>query len=415
MSQPAPRRLSPRLLRVLSESTELEVGREPPAVPRELVEAVVELSSLFTGKRGSELPSYQADERLRRAYLAYYLPVNLAKVQALLDELPALSLPVESLGVERSKGRLRVLDAGSGPGTASLGILDWVSRKSGSSPVPLDVVAVDQSADALRVCEDLWRRYLGPTAASETTLVTVRSDLERWRRADNLPEPVRPASRNGRYDLIVVANTLNELFGAAREPLTRRAKLIRLLLDLLEEHGTLMLVEPALRVTARALHQLRDLLVAENACTVYSPCLHEYGCPALVNPEDWCHEERSWKAPALVAAIDRRAGFIKDALKFSYLLLRKDVRTIVRRAPDVYRVVSELREMKGEKRAWLCNEQGRPEVGRLDRERSEANAALDDWHRGAIVRISDIVRKDQGALGRISAKATVEMIRSIDP
>jgi SAM-dependent methyltransferase len=400
MPQPAPRRLSPRLLRILSESTGFAVGREPPAVPRELVEAVVELSGLFTGKRGSGLPSYQTDERLRRAYLAYYLPVNLAKVQALLDELPADAL--------RPSGdrRLRVLDLGCGPGTASLGILDWVSRKSGSSPVPLDVIAVDQSAEALRACEDLWRRYVAGSRAV-VRLETIRANLERW-------HPGR-APRDGRYDLIVVANTLNELFGAARDPLARRAKLIRLLLDLLQEHGTLMLVEPALRATARALHQLRDLLVAENACTVYSPCLHEYGCPALVNPDDWCHEERPWTPPALVAAIDRGAGFIKDALKFSYLLLRKDGRTIVRRAPGVYRVVSELREMKGEKRAWLCNEQGRPEVGRLDRERSAANAALDDWHRGAIVKISEIVRKNRdSSLGRIPANARVEVVRSVE-
>ena len=118
-----------------------------------------------------------------------------------------------------------------------------------------------------------------------------------------------------------------------------------------------------------------------------------------------------------MAAIDRQVGFIKDALKFSYLLLRKDGRTIVPRASTVYRVVSELREMKGEKRAWLCNETGRPEVGRLERERSETNAAFDDWHRGAIVRIDQIVRKDrkgrESTVGRIQAEATVEVVRPV--
>ena len=115
-----------------------------------------------------------------------------------------------------------------------------------------------------------------------------------------------------------------------------------------------------------------------------------------------------------MAAIDREVGFIKDALKFSYVILRKDGRTIVSRAADRYRVVSELREMKGEKRAWLCNETGRPEVGRQDRLRSEANAAVDEWHRGAIVRIDQIVRKNQKAtIGRIPADATVEIIKSV--
>jgi ribosomal protein RSM22 (predicted rRNA methylase) len=390
--------LSPRLVRSLSQRLGLEVGAEA-AVPGELAKGVLELSHRFTRER-SIIRSYHDDERLRRAYLAYYLPVNLAKVQALLDELPA------DIWTPSPGRRLRVLDVGCGAGTASLGVLDWVLQKSWTGA--LDVVAVDQSSDALALCTSLWESYLTvPPAAARLT--TVRADLERWR-----PGKLPPAVQQSRHDLIVAANVLSELFLASREPLTRRAQLVRRLLDLLQPDGTLMILEPALRPTARGLHALRDLLVAEQVCTVYSPCLHERGCPALVNPDDWCHEERGWEAPPLVAAIDRQVGFIKDALKFSYLLLRKDGRTIVKRAPDVYRVVSELREMKGEKRGWLCNESGRPEVGRLDKDRSDTNAAVDGWHRGAIVRISEIVRKNQdGRLGRIPATARVDLIRPV--
>jgi hypothetical protein len=78
-------------------------------------------------------------------------------------------------------------------------------------------------------------------------------------------------------------------------------------------------------------------------------------------------------------------------------------------------VVSELRELKGEKRAWLCNEQGRYEVGRQDRLASPQNGAFDDWHRGAIVQIERIVRKEKGgkvsALGRIEQDAAVTIVR----
>jgi SAM-dependent methyltransferase len=403
MASPQPSRcLSPRLVQSLSQSLGLEVGAE--AVPRALAEAVLELSHRFTRER-SNIRSYQDDERLRRAYLAYYLPVNLAKVQTLLDELPADTWTP-------SPGRHpRVLDVGCGAGTASLGVLDWVIQRGGTAPAQLDVVAVDRSAEALALGATLWRSYLGHGAKHDAGLTTVRADVERWR-PGKVPPAVQPGP--GPYDLIIAANVLSELFAASREPLTRRAKLVRTLLELLQPGGTVMIVEPALRPTARDLHHLRDLLVGEGACTVYSPCLHERGCPALPNPDDWCHEERAWTAPALVAAIDEQVGFIKDALKFSYLLLRKDGRTIVPRAPDVYRVVSELREMKGEKRAWLCNETGRPEVGRLDRERSDANASVDAWHRGAIVKISEIVRKNQDSgLGRIPATARVDLIRPV--
>jgi hypothetical protein len=178
-----------------------------------------------------------------------------------------------------------------------------------------------------------------------------------------------------------------------------------------------MIVEPALRQTARALHQMRNRLLKQGLCTVYSPCLHEGACPALDHPDDWCHEERPWQTPPAIAAIDREVGFIKDALKFCYLLLRTDGRTIVTRSPQTFRVVSELRELKGEKRAWLCNETGRPEVGRLDRKASLQNAAVDSWHRGAIVQIERIVRKIRDGkvspVGRIESDAAVQIVRPV--
>ena len=74
--------------------------------------------------------------------------------------------------------------------------------------------------------------------------------------------------------------------------------------------------------------------------------------------------------------------------------------------------------MKGEKRAWLCNEQGRQEVGRQDRLASPQNEAFDQWHRGAIVQIERIVRKVKdgkaSALGRIEQDVSVGMVRSAE-
>lgn len=121
----------------------------------------------------------------------------------------------------------------------------------------------------------------------------------------------------------------------------------------------------------------------------------------------------------IIQQIDNEVGFIKDALKFSYLLLRKDGKTIAERRPDVYRVVSELRVMKGEKRAWLCNEQGRQEIGRQDRLASPQNEALDNWHRGAIVQIEKVVHKERhgklSTLGRIERDTGVQIVRSAWP
>jgi ribosomal protein RSM22 (predicted rRNA methylase) len=393
---------SPVLQQTLTEWLGLEgLPKRDPARFKELCRSVAELSRLFTKGRAERKRSYLDEAALRAGYLAYFLPVNLAKVQALLDELPAEQL------CRPEDQPLRVLDIGSGPGTGALAVRDWMQQRTQR---PVEVVAVDQALPVLQDLERLWRAYAQSSGSHSAILNRIHVNLER---AGSL----ETCKQEGPFELIVVANTLNELWREARDPVGARVVFVRGLLDLLVPHGTVMLIEPALRDTAREFHLVRDRLLAAGACTVYSPCLHDGPCPALVKAGDWCHEERPWTQPPIVAAIDREVGFIKDALKFSYVMLRKDRRTIVPRAADRYRVVSELREMKGEKRAWLCNETGRPEVGRQDRLRSESNAAVDEWHRGAIVRISEIVRKErkgrEGTVGRIPPEATVEIIRPV--
>lgn len=364
---------------------------------KQVAEAVGQLSSFFTIERRALNQKYMEDRLLRAGYLQYFLPVNLAKIQLLLDEMPVL-------GVDSG---FSVLDLGSGPGTGALAVLDWWHQQRSSHG--LCVTAVDGSSEALKQARQLWDRYCQAAGIGEANLQTYEGELERriW---------LEQARQRPSFDLIIIANSLNEIYTDAQDPIQMRAGLVAEALSLLAPHGTVMIMEPALRETSRALHRVRDRLLQGKHCTVYSPCLHDNGCPALVNPTDWCHEERVWEPPAVIQEIDAKVGFIKDALKFSYLLLRKDGRTIIERRADIYRVVSELRHLKGEKRAWLCNEEGRQEIGRQDRLASSANAAFDQWHRGAVVQIERIVRKEKAgkvsALGRIEQDALVKFVRS---
>ena len=361
---------------------------------RDAIEGVRRLSTLFTTGRNGRPADYLADRLLRRAYLLYFFPVNYAKVADLLREMPAL--PARPA---------RVLDLGSGPGTAALAVLDHLTRLGRAGHHGSEVVAVDRSRQALQETEALWASMTkGQPDTVRCAFRAVCADVER---AD-----AQTPWKQGPFDLVILANSLNELYCSAADPIAARVECLESLLQALAPDGTLMIIEPALRETTRALHQVRDRLVAEGSATVYSPCLHEGPCPALVRKEDWCHEERPWVPPAVVQEIDRAVGFIKDALKFSYLLLRKDGLTIAQRSLDVYRVVSEVMVMKGDRRAWLCNETGRPLVGRLEKARSDANAAFDRWHRGAIVRVEEIARR--GAVGRIGGSTKVDLIRSAE-
>jgi ribosomal protein RSM22 (predicted rRNA methylase) len=366
-----------------------------------LAQAVVNLSRLFTTARTTLPPQYLDDPVHASAYLSYFLPVNLSKVQVLLDELP------EDSGMESLDRPTAVLDLGCGPGTGALALLDWLWHRSPERAKSVSVLATDASYAPLRDTERLWTDYCQEVGISSEGLRCVEGNLEHPLKGDLGKQIVRGKP----YDLIIMANCLNELFATAADPSAERAEVVGQLLPFLAPHGTIMIVEPALRQTARALHQMRNHLLKRNLCTVYSPCLHEQACPALDHPDDWCHEERPWQTPPGIAAIDREVGFIKDALKFSYLMLRTDGRTIVTRNPQTFRVVSELRELKGDTRAWLCNELGRSEVGRLDRAESATNAAWEACQRGSIIQLDGLKRKEGSRLGRIPAEGTVEMIR----
>lgn len=396
-------RLSPIMLNSIEQvaASSIRAGQDRVA------QAVAELSRLFTKDRFLLKSDYLDYPAHASAYLRYFLPVNLSKIQVLLNEMP------QDWPGQGRDHPIRVLDVGSGPGVGALAVLDWLHQYRPGRVKDLTVVAVDASTEALKQARQLWQAYSLESGAADGHLITYEGNLER---SPNGPW-LNPVDQPAPYDLIIAANCLNELFSRAPDQVKSRVEFVTHLLSRLTVNGTLLIVEPALRETSRALHQVRDRLIREKQCTIYSPCLHENSCPALVNPFDWCHEERPWEPPPEIQKIDEEVGFIKDALKFSYLLLRKDGRTIIERHPEVYRVVSELREMKGEKRAWLCNELGRSEIGRQDRLRSESNAPLDDWHRGAIVQIERVVRKERegkvSAVGRIERNGTVQIVRSV--
>lgn len=396
--------LSARILAALSEVSGLRLESPCMPAPLSVVDGVRKLSAQFNRGEGVVTHPYLNDVALRSAYLAYFVPVNLVKVQILLNEI------TQSIS-DLSQKLTRVLDVGGGPGTGALAVLDWLDRFNDAGPGALEHTVIDHSREALTVYERVWRSYQSKRVPRQSQrLRALEGNLEK-----NAYSLIEQAAGGAAYDLILVQNLLSELHRGDDHRIDQRVLLIERCLEYLAPDGTIIIIEPALRGTSRDLHNLRDRLLQRSSVTVFSPCLHTNPCPALVKPDDWCHEERGWVRPEWIEQVDRTVGFIKDALKFSYLILRKDGRTLVPRSPDLHRVVSELRVMKGEKRVWWCDETGRPEVGRLDRERSATNAAFDAWHRGAIVRVSEIVRKDRkgrpSTVGRIPSSAAVEIVR----
>jgi ribosomal protein RSM22 (predicted rRNA methylase) len=341
-----------------------------------LAEDVRRLSNLLTKEREGLPAAYLRDPGLRKAYLAYFLPPNLEKIGVPLRELglhPAKLL---------AKDHLHILDLGSGPGTALLGIRQFFARSR--MQVRLECTAVDQVGENLREAETLFREQSG-VAGVPATLATVTSSIK-----------AIAEHSGGPFDLIVLSNVLNELYLGDPEAAMKRRLLVGRIMDhLLAPDGSCIIIEPALRETSRDLLLVRDGL-ADAGYTVYSPCLVQGHCPALVNPKDWCHEDRPWDPPEIIREIDSRIGLRKDSLKFSYVVLRKDGRTLAEACgPDAYRVVSEPLDSKGKSERYLCGQQGRKLATRLDRDVVPGNETFSQLLRGDIVLVEGMLIEDK--------------------
>lgn len=367
-------------------------GRKPDAIDR-LASDVRRLSRLLTRDRDRLAADYLRDPALRRAYREYFLPVNLPKVQVPLAELAR-----HPAGVLR-KDRLRVLDIGTGPGTSVLGVMAFFAQRA--TRPSLAFTAIDGVQENLREAEALFGghadRY-GGNASLQTIQCVVEDAASRLQ---------------GRFDLIVISNVLNELFARASDGIDRRVRLVAgILRDLLEDAGSCIMIEPALRETARDLLQVRDGLVGP-ACIVYAPCLIQAPCPALAGRKDWCHEDRPWNPPGRVGEIDARAGLRKDSLKFSYLVLRKDGKSLADSAGrGAHRIVSDPLVSRGKREYYVCGTEGRRLIVRLDKDATSRNEAFGGLVRGDIVRFDGLL--DEARRFRV-AKETVVVPEGVLP
>ncbi len=334
---------------------------------RSLAANVARLSTLLTREREDLPAAYLKDEGLRKAYQAYFLSSNLSKIHKPLQEL---SLHPRDLF---AKTKLRILDIGAGPGTATLGALTFFSQQGRKNP-QLEFTAVDQVAGNLKIAESLFSSF-GTMHDREASLKTVRSEIEGL---GNI--------LHGHFDVIILSNVMNELFARDEGRTGKRVSLLNTILKrFFADDGSCIIIEPALRETSREMLEVRDGLL-ELGFRVYSPCLFSGTCPALANPKDWCHEDIPWDPPALVKEIDKLTGLRKDSLKFSYLVLRKDRLSLKDAAREnSVRVVSEPLVSKGKREFYVCGAAGRRLVTRLDKDATPENESFGSLQRGNLV------------------------------
>ncbi|HET8542146.1 MAG TPA: small ribosomal subunit Rsm22 family protein [Anaeromyxobacter sp.] len=346
-------------------------GRPPPdtLLPDELREvgaAVARLSRGLTRERELAGARYMDEEKLLGAYLLFYWPVSYLQARATISELPA-----------RPRS---VLDLGSGPGPLAFAALD-----AGAA----EAIAADRSGRALETARRL-------AADAGERLGTREWNPSRGR-------PLADLAPGRRFDLVTMGHVLNELFPGP-EGEARRAALLEEALALVAPGGSLLVVEPALRDTSRALLRVRDLLVARGVA-VRAPCLFRGACPALLRETDWCHAERAVEPPPLVAQLGKAAGLRKEAVKMSYLVLApRGEGWAEPPAGRVFRIVSEPLPSKGRLRYMGCGPEGRVGLSLQEKHVTDANRRFESLSRGDVVEVTGGEPRGDGiALGEASA------------
>ncbi len=347
------------------EAARVEVG-EAKVTEAALARSVVDRSLRYTSERDRlATPSDPVGDLAARA--TFFTVADAIKIAIPLRELLAAgALPT---------GRpLRIVDLGAGCGAMTLGALAVLD-------VPLAVTAIDHDVRALRIAAAACKAF----AASRDVPLVIHT-----RPGDVATAPL-PAC-----DLVLLGSVLNELPGDAPLGVVQRA------LAAVGPDGAVIVVEPALRETSRALHGIRDAMIAAGA-HVFAPCTRTSApCPMLADERDWCHEDRPVQLPTRTGTLARRTHLRDAGLRFSYLVLRHAAEPRLA-SGAAWRVVSAPMPDKGKLELFGCGEPGRVTLRLLKRNRADGNRGVERARRGDALTIAAPVVDDRVEVGRDTA------------
>ena len=352
---------------------------------RELAKAVERLSDLYTTGRGS-LAREQADAAHLQAKREYFLASDAPKVALALEECAARSGAFARIAALET---VRVVDLGAGVGATSVGFLAWFAgaraARGITSPVRVELHAIELGEPAARALEASAKAAASAIGATLALKIEAR-DFRRF---------TPPAC-----DLILCQTAINELLvGVDHERETVQ------MVSAWSRTAPLLVIEPALKTTTRALMSMRDALLALGGAHVVAPCLHQKPCPMRAREGDWCHEARVVEPTARVAAIDAIVGRRDGRALYALLATAPGPAPSVH-PPNAVRVVTGTLGSRGKTERLVCRGDGELRLMRLlDRETRDGNRLFLDCDQGETLRIEPLPAND-----RIAPDVAVERL-----
>jgi len=322
---------------------------DAPLATAALTRSIVDRSRRYTSERDRPATDRAGDLAARAMFFT-------------VADAMKLAIPLGELahrGALPAARPLRIVDLGAGCGAMSLGAIATLP-----ADVAIDILAIDRDGPALAIARAAVRDFAARRGAT-VAIATRDDDVTRAR---------LPAA-----DLIVIGTLLNELTGEDRLALVERA------LAAIGDDGAVIIVEPALRDTARALHELRDAVIGAGRGHVFAPCTRTGApCPALADPSDWCHEDRALQLPRRTAELARITHLRDSGMKFAYLVLRRQPLALVDASP-AWRMVSAPMPAKGKLEIFGCSDAGRVPLRLLRRHRNADNRSFEQADRGDVL------------------------------
>jgi hypothetical protein len=360
---------------VVRAATRAALG-EAPLATAALTRAIIDRSLRYTSERDRPAADPTGDLAARAMF---FTVADAMKIAVPLGEL-------SHRGALPAARPLRIVDLGAGCGAMSLGVIATLGALPAGGDTRIDLLAIDRDGQALAIA----RAALRDLAARRGIAATVAT------RDDDVLRAKLPAA-----DLIVIGTVMNELAAGARIELALRA------LAAIGDDGAVIIIEPALRDTARALHELRDEILRMGRGHVFAPCTRALApCPALADPRDWCHEDRALQLPHRTAELARLTHLRDGGMKFAYLVLRRQPLALVDTA-SAWRVVSAPMPAKGKLEIIGCSAVGRTPLRLLRRYRTPDNRGFEAADRGDVL-VTDAAPGDDRV--EITGETRVERI-----
>lgn len=315
----------------LSDAIELFLKTEN-VTSQYLAECILRMSDFYIDQPLAPTPWHERWCQL--AQLAYFLPLNFLRAQAVWDECQK---QIDKKNFEISNKGL--VDFGSGLGAACLPlILENLTDSKNNSDLTTDQKNNIMLSQLSLNFSDLF--FVERSAIANQLFLKIlqsQPNKQHFTIDKNFytPDKIQKLSPD---KSILCSYSLTE-----HEQLPNW---------LLQAHSVII-IEPATRDDGRKLLKTREQLIS-NGFYIAAPCTHQKNCPLLHKSEhDWCHDRIQIQMPDWFKQIEKNLPIKNENLTFSYLLAQKNKPANIDTSQN-WRMTGDTLIEKGKSRQMIC-------------------------------------------------------------